>query len=187
MTVMAPSSHQEVGEMLATALAQADGPVAIRWPKTAAMSSRICGAGLGARKLADGGDACLLGVGKLVEACLEAAVELAAEGVRASVWDVRLASPLDPAMLADAMGHPVVVTAEDGIAAGGVGTHVADALARMRLTAGGRRDCNPVVLTCGLPTEYIAQGRPADILALYGLDGHGLGQATLRALASRGA
>ncbi|HEV8066000.1 MAG TPA: 1-deoxy-D-xylulose-5-phosphate synthase, partial [Acidimicrobiales bacterium] len=117
MTVMAPSSHQEVGEMLATALAQADGPVAIRWPKTAAMSSRICGAGLGARKLADGGDACLLGVGKLVEACLEAAVELAAEGVRASVWDVRLASPLDPAMLADAMGHPVVVTAEDGIAA----------------------------------------------------------------------
>ncbi len=36
MTILAPSSYQELGQMLRDALDIVDGPVAIRWPKTAA-------------------------------------------------------------------------------------------------------------------------------------------------------
>ena len=39
-------------------------------------------------------------MGKLVGACLDAADELAAEGIDATVWDVRVVSPPDAAMLA---------------------------------------------------------------------------------------
>ena len=67
MTVFAPSSYEEVGNMLHEALAITSGPVAIRWPKTEACSVRspwaaACGPG----RSAPGRDVCLLGVGKLV-------------------------------------------------------------------------------------------------------------------------
>ena len=60
----------------------------------------------------------------------EAADALAAEGIEATVWDVRVV-PLDPEMLADAAEHPVVLTAEDGIRDGGVGSLIADAISRV--------------------------------------------------------
>ena len=64
------------------------------------------GSGLEARRLRRGdGTVCLLGVGKLVSACARAADELAADGISATVWDVRVVSPPDPAMLADALAH----------------------------------------------------------------------------------
>ena len=53
---------------------------------------------------------CLLGVGKLVASCLAAADELAADGIDATVWDVRVVSPPDAAMLDDAAAHAAVVT-----------------------------------------------------------------------------
>ena len=37
------------------------------------------------------------------------------DGIEVSVWDARSCAPLDPAMIADAAAHPVVVTVEDGI------------------------------------------------------------------------
>ena len=71
---------------------------------------------------------CLLAVGKMVEAAEEAAGKLATDGVDATVWDVRVVSPPDPAMLADAAGHGLVVTVEDGIRVGGAGTFLVDAM-----------------------------------------------------------
>ena len=64
---------------------------------------------------------CILAVGKMLAAARDAAEALAAEGIEATVWDVRVV-PLDPEMLADAAEHPVVLTAEDGIRDGGVGS-----------------------------------------------------------------
>ena len=51
-----------------------------------------------------------------------------AEGIDATVWDVRVVSDPDPAMLADAARHRVVITAEDGVRQGGAGMFLADAL-----------------------------------------------------------
>ena len=95
MTVFAPSSAEEVEPMLRTAL-ELPGPSTIRVPKTAPrhVSPDEVGSGLEARQLRAGdGSVCLLGVGKMVGACLEAADELAGEGIDATVWDVRVVSP----------------------------------------------------------------------------------------------
>jgi 1-deoxy-D-xylulose-5-phosphate synthase len=174
MTVFAPSSYEEVGVMLHEALAMTSGPVAIRWPKTDARSAPTAGSGIRARKIRAGSQVCLLGVGKLVAACEDAARLLAREGVEATVWDVRVAAPLDPAMIEDAMTHELVVSAEDGIVEGGVGSLVDAAL---RSGAPGSRA--PTVAACGVPTAYLPHGRASDILACLGLDGPGISRTVL--------
>ncbi len=177
MTVLAPSSHEEVGVMLRWAVASASGPVAIRWPKTEAVSSPRTGDGRSARLVALGGDACLIGVGKLLSACEEAAAILAEEGCAASVWDPRSVAPLDPRMLDHAASHPLVVVAEDGIVEGGVGSLVTSALL-------ARGPGAPPVLSAGVPLAYLPHGRPADILASRGLDGPGLAERVRQTMAS---
>jgi 1-deoxy-D-xylulose-5-phosphate synthase len=166
MTVLCPSSYEEVGAMLRTALSITTGPVAIRWPKTEAPPG-VVGRGLRARSVLTGTDVCLLGVGKLLAACEEAAEILAAEGISASVFDVRCAAPLDPAMIDAASRHSAVVVAEDGVVEGGVGALVASALARCAAPA-------PPVQCLGVPVAYVAQGRAGDILAALDLDGPGI-------------
>ena len=183
MTVLAPSSYEEVEVMLHDALEHIGGPVAIRWPKTPARRSAETGSGLQARRVSVGdGSVCLLGVGKLLEACEQAAEVLGAQGVAATVWDVRVASPLDPAMLADARSHAAVVTAEDGIAEGGVGSSIATALANG--ACGTSPASHPAVATCGLPLVYLPHGKPDEILAAHGLDANGIAAAARRALLS---
>ncbi|MGH9110475.1 MAG: 1-deoxy-D-xylulose-5-phosphate synthase, partial [Acidimicrobiales bacterium] len=180
MTVLAPSSYGEVAVMLRQALDTVDGPVAIRWPKTPARHTGAVGSGLSARRVHGGdGSVCLLGLGKLVERCEQAAAHLAARGVDATVWDVRAATPLDRSMLADAARHRVVVTAEDGVVEGGVGAAIAAALSEPgdragggSVPAGGGGTCR--VVARGLPVAYLAQGGADDILAAHGLDGAGL-------------
>ncbi|MER3452456.1 MAG: 1-deoxy-D-xylulose-5-phosphate synthase, partial [Acidimicrobiia bacterium] len=116
MTILAPSSSQELKVMLDTALSITTGPVAVRYPKGIArqVSADEVGTGLKARRLSEGTDVCILAVGKLVEAAEEAAAILARDGIATTVWDVRCVKPLDREMLADAARHRLVVTAEDG-------------------------------------------------------------------------
>ncbi len=182
MIVLAPSSYEEVEVMLHDALEHTAGPVAIRWPKTPARRAAETGSGFRARCLAVGdGSVCLLGVGKLLEACEQAADMLRAEGVAATLWDVRVASPLDPEMLADARSHAAVVIAEDGIAEGGVGSAVATALSS---GAFGTSSPRPAVARCGLPVAYLPHGKADDILAAHGLNARGIAGAARRALRS---
>jgi 1-deoxy-D-xylulose-5-phosphate synthase len=176
MTVLAPSSSEEVATMLSWALRFAEGPVALRWPKTEARLSPVTGEGRSARLVREGADACLIGVGKLLAACEEAAALLELDGVRATVWDPRAVTPLDPALIEHAAGHPVVVVAEDGVAEGGAGSLVASAL-QARCGAD-----QPRVSCAGVPVAYLPHGKPADILAALGLDGPGLAGRVLAAL-----
>jgi len=169
MTLFAPSSYQELGVMLHDALDLCSGPATIRWSKTAAPSvpDDQVGSGLSARKVRAGHDVCILAVGKLLGAARAAAEVLAAEGIEATVWDVRVV-PLDPEMLADAADHPVVITAEDGVREGGVGSMIADAISRRSVVR------PPQVRVLGTPIEYIPHGKPDAILAELGLDASGL-------------
>jgi 1-deoxy-D-xylulose-5-phosphate synthase len=181
MTVFAPSSAEEVEVMLETAL-DLPGPAAIRFSKTPPDRVRPgeVGHGLTARRLRDGtGSVCLLGVGKLVAACEAAAAELAAEGIDATVWDVRVVSPPDPAMLADAARHGLVVTAEDGARMGGAGMFLADALSQATIKIGAAR---PPVTVLGIPRTYVPQGEVDDILTGFGLDGPGIASSVRQAL-----
>jgi 1-deoxy-D-xylulose-5-phosphate synthase len=177
MTVLAPSSADELVAMLRYAIGRPDGPIAIRWPKSAPPpASGAVGVGVAARRLRVGQEACLLGVGKLVAACDEAAALLDAVGVATTVWDARAVAPIDAAMLADAVRHGVVITAEDGIVDGGFGERVRSAI------GGGNGHAPPRIATAGIPTAYVPHGAAEGILASLGLDGPGLARRVLELL-----
>ena len=171
MTVFAPSSYQELGQMLHDALEITDGPSAIRWAKTAARQAgeSEVGSGLEARRLLEGDDLCIISVGKMLDAAEAAAEMLIADGVSVTLWDARVVKPLDPAMLADAGRHPYVVTIEDGLRDGGVGMAIADQLCELTV---GKPE--PRVRVLGVPTAYIPHGKPEAILAELGLDAPGV-------------
>jgi 1-deoxy-D-xylulose-5-phosphate synthase len=171
MTIFAPSSYQELGVMLHDALELCTtGPSAIRWPKTAAPSvgPDEVGSGLHARLVRRGTDVCLIGVGKMLAAATEAAETLEAEGLSVTVWDPRVVKPFDEALVEDALAHSVVVTIEDGLADGGVGSALADEL-RRRSDGGG-----PKIAVLGVPDRYIPHNKPDVILAQLGLDAAGI-------------
>jgi 1-deoxy-D-xylulose-5-phosphate synthase len=183
MTVFAPSCAEEVPVMLAEALGL-DGPSVIRFPTTPPPHRGLekIGQGLSGRRSRVGdGSVCLLAVGKMLAACEDAARELDAEGMAPSVWDVRVVSPPDPDLLADAARHDLVVTVEDGVRFGGAGMFLADALASW---ARGEGVPVPTVANLGIPRAYIPQGRPDDLLAELGLDGRGIA-ASVRQLVDR--
>ena len=181
MTVFAPSSYQEIGQMLHDALEITDGPIAIRWAKTAARQSppEDVGHGLNARRTRTGDQLCIISVGKMLDAAEAAAEQLEAQGLSVSVWDARVVKPLDPAMIDDAARHPYVITIEDGLREGGVGMSVADLVSER--TIGGTE---PRVRVLGIPSQYIAHGKPDAILADLGLDAAGITASALSMIRS---
>jgi 1-deoxy-D-xylulose-5-phosphate synthase len=183
MTILAPSSYQELGQMLRDALEITDGPVAIRWPKTAARNvpEDEVGHGLEARRTRHGRDLCILSVGKMLDAAEAAADSLEAAGVSVTVWDARAVKPLDPLMILDASQHALVITAEDGVREGGAGAAMADAIASCALDDGR---IGPPVRVLGIPVQFIAHGKPDAILAELGLDAAGLEAEARRLLAA---
>ena len=82
-------------------------------------------------------------------------------------------------MLADAAGHGLVVTVEDGVRQGGAGMFIADAL---RASAPGSA---PPIISLGIPRSFIPQGKPDRILVRLGLDGAGLARSVREALGRR--
>jgi 1-deoxy-D-xylulose-5-phosphate synthase len=178
MTVMAPSSYQELEVMLGDAVDLCDGPVSIRWPKTEAVivPEDMVGSGLTARKARSGnGQLCLIGAGKMLAASLAAAEILSDEGIEATVWDPRIVKPLDPVMIADAGSHDVVISIEDGFREGGVGTAVQFAL------DDSNSDASVTVL--GVPIEYFKHAKPTVILERLGLDAEGIAASARRTVA----
>ncbi len=183
MTVFAPSSAQELQTMLHDAL-ELDGPSVIRYARGAArqVGDDEVGRGLQARLVAPGHGrrACPRCASSRSASCWprprRPPSALEAEGVRCTVWDVRVVTPLDPEMIADAARHPVVVTVEDGIREGGAGSRIVDELAR---TCTGPDI--PRVEVLGTPIAFIPHGKPDRILSDLGLDGPGIA-ATVRSI-----
>ncbi|MGI9605372.1 MAG: 1-deoxy-D-xylulose-5-phosphate synthase [Acidimicrobiales bacterium] len=183
MTVFAPSSYQELQVQLGDAVELCtDGPAMIRWSKQPApsVSEAEVGSGLRGRKVRSGTDVCLIGVGNMLSAAIEAADLLAERGVSASVWDPRVIRPIDPAMVTDAAQHRLVVSIEDGLRDGGAGDGFRDAIEDHLEQAAIDDSCRVRVL--GMPTTYIPHDKPATILARHGLDAPGLVAEVLGAL-----
>ena len=185
MRVLAPSSTQELQQMLSDAISLADtGPVAIRYPKGLArnVEENDIGSGLQARKLIESTSkrVCILAIGKLVAAALGAAETLKASNIDATVWDVRSCAPLDPAMIADAMEHDVVITVEDGIRDGGIGMTIENTINDSIQSSNPHK--RPIVQVLGVPTTFVPTAKPNVILHQMGLDSEGIVAQVLRAL-----
>ncbi|HJP15725.1 MAG TPA: 1-deoxy-D-xylulose-5-phosphate synthase [Acidimicrobiales bacterium] len=172
MKVFAPSSYQELQQMLHDAFEYDDGPSAIRWAKTSAphVDWSEVGSGISARLVSapDNEDAqvCILGVGKMLSVAIDAANRLTSEGISSTIWDPRVVSPLDQNMIKHAANHSLVVTIEDGFRQGGFGSLVRDTLAEI--------SPNTRVSVLGVPVEHHPHGNVDNLLASFGLDGKGV-------------
>jgi 1-deoxy-D-xylulose-5-phosphate synthase len=180
MLTLAPSSYDDIAVMLDAALARTDGPTAIRWPKGTASRSgaRSRPITIRAERVAAGKDVCVLAVGPLVRAALDAAGLVAQEGFTATVWDVRCVSPLDRVMLEEARRHRLVVTCEDGFIEGGIGERITAALTEVN------QNSRPTVRRIGLPNRFLPHQRRDDLLAHVGLDAAGIADQLLGMLLS---
>jgi 1-deoxy-D-xylulose-5-phosphate synthase len=106
-------------------------------------------------------------IGRMVATAETVAGKLAAEGINCTVWDVRSCVPLDPTMLDDAAQHQLVVTIEDGIVEGGIGSMLTRSVSERLSAAPSTR---PQFINLGLPTVFIPHGAPDDLFTKFDLD-----------------
>ena len=166
MVVMAPSDENECRKMLTTAY-RFDGPAAVRYPRGAGIGAVIepaldvieIGKGVVRR---EGKGVAILAFGSMVAPSIKAA-----DGLNATVADMRFVKPLDVELVKQlAQNHDYLVTVEEGCTMGGAGSAVAEALAEAGIAK--------PLLILGLPDRFIDHGDPALLLASVGLDAHGI-------------
>ena len=169
MTIMAPKDENELRHMLKTALAF-NGPISVRYPRGSGVGADITEAlhelPIGkAEVLRDGKDVCLWAIGSMVQSALAAAKLLAERGIDAGVVNMRFAKPLDEKLLlAHAKLYGKIVTLEEGVLAGGVGSAVLETLNNNGLL----EQCK--VLSFGIPDEFVMHGDKKLLFRDLGLD-----------------
>jgi 1-deoxy-D-xylulose-5-phosphate synthase len=167
LRIAAPRDGTRIGELLNEAVAVADGPTVLRFPKGTVGGEAEAVGKLGGmdvlRYPGDGvaRDVLLAGAGPMAMTCLEAAGRLADQGIGVTVVDPRWVKPLDAELAVAAAGHRLVVTVEDNGRVGGFG----DAVCRLLRDAGVATP----VKTFGLPQEFLTHAKREEILEQAGL------------------
>lgn len=157
MTIMSPKDENELRHMLKTAV-DFDGPISIRYPRGSGVgvdiSEPVHTLPVGkAEVLHEGKDVCIWAIGSMVQSALDAADVLAERGISVGVVNMRFAKPLDAELLFEcAQKYGKLVTMEEGVLAGGVGSAVLEALNSKQLL----QQCQ--VLTLGIPDEFVLHG-----------------------------
>ena len=179
MTIFAPSSAEEIPEMLTTALSMST-PTALRFPKTLPQPfDSTIGEGLKARQVVRGdGSLCVLAVGKMAPSSFQALKLMGDDAAKVTLYDARVLPP-DPQMIDDALNHERIITVEDGTRHGGGGTLMVSAV-RNRAQELGRPFPSTRIL--GVPRAFLEHHRPDALLAEIGLDPEGLAAAFVRLL-----
>ena len=163
--IAAPRDAERLREELAEALDVDDAPTVVRFPKGAV------GAELpAAERLSDGvdvlvrdetEDVLLIGIGPMAHLAMDVATRLRAQGIGATVVDPRWVVPVRPSIVDLAATHRLVITIEDGIRVGGIGTRVRQVLREAGV--------DTAVDELGLPDEFIDHATREEILADAGL------------------
>ena len=128
LTVIVPSDPWETAEAIKAAAAH-DGPVFVRISRMPVPEITRNGSSFQIGKsetLRDGGDVAIIANGTLVHRALAAADTLAAEGIAARVVNMSTVSPLDVDAIDAAAATGAIVTAEEGLARGGLGGAIAE-------------------------------------------------------------
>jgi len=130
LTVIDPCDATEVAQAT-QAIADYDGPVYMRLLRgvvPVVLDEKTHRFEIGrAKLLRDGADVAIISTGLMTGRALEAATELAATGVNAAVLHVATIKPFDRESVAALLARfPRVVTAENHVVTGGLGSAVAD-------------------------------------------------------------
>src|SRR6266446_1718665 len=171
--LMAPKDEAEMRDMMLTMLGHV-GPAAMRYPR---------GNGIGvpidvdpeileigkAELLRDGGEIAIVAYGSMVYPSLQAAENLARDGIETTVINARFVKPLDSALLlALARTKRLIVTVEEAYLAGGFGSAIIELLEENGLQDKVR------VVRMGIPDRIVTHGDAKLLLAKYGLDADGI-------------
>ena len=162
-TVIAPSDAVETVEAIKAAIAT-NGPFYVRLgrSKTPVIYTDGCDFKIGkADILTDGRDATIIATGIMVAKSLEAANSLKLSGVHCRVLNMSTLKPIDrQAIIAAAADTGAVVTAEEHLLHGGMGSIVAQVLSANM----------PVPLvSLGINDTYCHSGKPEELLEMNGL------------------
>lgn len=168
MIVASGRDEHYLRNLLYTAQAADNGPFAIRYPRGSGSLAdwrndmRRLPIGKGER-LAEGRDVAVLTIGPVAADAAKAVAAARQKGISAAHYDMIFAKPLDESIVDEvaALGCPVI-TVEDGIADGGMGSAVADMLAQKGMSR--------TVIRLGIPDKFIQQGTPAQLKAICGFD-----------------
>lgn len=175
-TVIVPADAIETAQVV-KAIAGHNGPCYVRLPraKLPNVNSKDYRFEIGkAVTLKTGKDATIIAIGVMVSQALEAADELAREGIDCRVVNMSTLKPIDEEAICKAAGETgAIVTAEEHQENGGLGSMVARIIARDR----------PV------PMEFVAirdvfgmSGKPAELLERYGLTAKDIAGAVHKAI-----
>ncbi len=163
MQVWVPADGVEAYSMI-TAAAEAAGPVYVRLGRHSVPQvlpedySFIPGR---AYVFPGGGDVSIIACGVMVAEALQAAAELEAMGIGCRVINMGSIKPFDTEALRLAAQSRLVVTAEEHLLAGGLGSLVAEQLMQLHH--------RPQLLTIGIDDVFGQSGEPDELMDHYGL------------------
>ena len=165
MVVGAPADADELCAMIETAAIH-PGPMAIRYPKGAAVSfpaMPVEPLTVGEWEVrSEGSDTLLLATGRMVEVAEKVATTLGQQGVECTVVNARWVKPLDPRLEEWVEAHKQTVTLEDNVRSGGFGAGVLEALSGTGLA--GKVAC------IGLPDVFLPFGSADAVSEWAGMD-----------------
>jgi transketolase len=168
MTVIAPSDPLQMTQFVEEAL-EVPGPVYIRLgrgddPVIYHDQKIEIGKAIVAR---EGSDVTIVACGTVMRDALEARQQLENDGVSVRVLDVHTVKPIDTeAVVAAAKETGHVVTVEDHLTTGGLGSAVAEVLAESGTSCRFKR--------LGIPDTFPIIGEPHELFHYYGYDAEGI-------------
>lgn len=163
--IAAPRDAGSLRELLGEAVAIENAPTLVRFGK-----GSVDGDIAALRRTADGvdvllespaKDVLLVAVGSMAKVALNVAKMLADQGIGATVIDPRWVIPVANSVVSIAADHRLVVTIEDGIRVGGIGTRI-----RQAMRAAG---VDTALNELGLPDEFLEHATRDEILERVGL------------------
>ncbi|GAA4193252.1 1-deoxy-D-xylulose-5-phosphate synthase [Gryllotalpicola kribbensis] len=161
----APRDAARLREELGEAVAVQTGPTVVRFPKGNVGEDipalRRLDDGVDVLRESERRDVLFVSVGPFARLALEAAELLEAQGIGATVVDPRWVVPVPRSVVELSGDYRIVISLEDGIRVGGIGTRL-----RQDLRAAG---IDTAVDELGLPDEFIAHATREQILADAGL------------------
>jgi 1-deoxy-D-xylulose-5-phosphate synthase len=169
LRLAAPRDAVRFRELLREAVAVGDAPTVLRVPKGAVPSELTAIAsddGLDTLVRSAAKDVLVVAVGAMAGACIEAAERLEAQGIGVTVVDPRWVKPVNPALVTLAREYGAVVSVEDNGRTGGCGSVLAQALSDAGVET--------PLKVCGLPQEFLAPAKRADVHEKVGLTGPSL-------------
>ncbi len=184
MQICAPRTAEDLREMLSLAETM-EGPVAIRYPRgrtpvandangDASLNDEMVKYGKGV-KLRDGEDVAVLTIGSIGNTMVEAIEELKIQNSKFKIahYDMRWLKPLDEEILHEVgKKYKTIVTAEDGIIAGGFGSAVLEWMSDHGYT--------PRVIRLGVNDQYVEHGSTKELYHMLKLDKEGLCESLLQ-------